>query len=249
MNRAAATLVAVLVLAFLAFLLARAPATLVSRSAMDAAPALSLDGVSGTAWRGRAASAHWRGVPLGRLEWRLSARALLGGAARAWVEVDGTELALDAVVSRSLFGDRLQVADANGRTSLDFLSRLSGARGPLDGTVVLDAVSLTVESERVVAADGRAVLQETVVTFQERAALGAFTLDLSAHDGWLQGEVSDDGGPLGLAGFVRAAPDRRWEIDARVRARDRTGNLALVLSLLGTPSDDGFHPLRLSGRY
>lgn len=249
MSRVAAMLVAVLVLAFLAFLLARAPATMVSQAAMDAAPALSLEGVTGTAWRGRAAHARWRGIPLGHVDWRLSAAALLGGTGRAHVEVGGADLDLDAVVSRSLFGGRLTITDADGTAPLAFLSRLSGARGPLDGTVVLDDVSLSVDGDRVVAADGRAVLRETVVTLQQRAELGAFTLELSAHDGWLQGEVSDDGGPLGIAGFVRAAPDRRWEIDARVRARDRTGNLALVLSLLGTPNDDGFHPLRLAGRY
>ncbi len=249
MSRATAALVAVLVLAFIAFLLARAPATMVSQAAMDAAPALTLDGVSGTAWRGRAAHVRWRGIPLGRVEWRLSAFALLGGTARAVVDVDGAELTLDAVVSRSLFGNLLQITGADGSTPLAFLSRVSGARGPLDGTVVLDDVSLAIDGNQVVAAEGRAVLRDTVVTLQQRAELGAFTLNLSAHDGWLQGEVSDDGGPLGIAGFVRAAPDRRWELDARVRARDRTGNLALVLSLLGTPTDDGFHPLKLSGRY
>ncbi|MEX0899963.1 MAG: type II secretion system protein N [Gammaproteobacteria bacterium] len=249
MSRGAATLIAVLVLAFFAFLIARAPATMVAQAAQDAAPALSLDGVTGTAWRGRAAHARWRGIPLGTVDWRLSAGALLGGAARAHVVVGGAELTLDAVVSQALFGDRLRVTNADGIAPLAFLSRVSGARGPLEGTVVLVDVSLTIEGERVVAAEGRAVLRDTVVTVQQRAELGAFTLDLSAHEGWLQGEVSDDGGPLGIAGFVRAAPDRRWELDARVRARDRAGNLALVLSLLGTPADDGYHPLRLSGRY
>lgn len=249
MSRAAAALIAVLVLAFLAFLIVRAPATMVSQAALDAAPALSLEGVTGTAWRGRATHAYWRGIPLGRVDWHLSAVALFGGFARADVVVGGADLSLDAVVAHSLFGDRLQITSADGTTSLAFLSRLSGARGPLDGTVVIEDVSLSIEGDRVAAADGRAVLRDTVVTLQQRAELGAFTLDLSAHDGWLQGEVSDDGGPLGIAGFVRAAPDRRWELDARVRARDRTGNLALVLSLLGTPTADGYHPMRLSGRY
>ncbi len=249
MSRATIALVAVLVVAFLAFLIARAPATLVSRAAMDAAPALSLDGVTGTAWQGRAADARWRGIPLGQVDWRLSAVSLLGASARSDVNIAGAELTLDAIVSRSLFGDRLHIENANGIAPLAFLSRLSGTRGPLDGTVVLDDVSVAIEGDRVVAAQGRAVLQDTVVTLQQRAELGAFTLDLSAQDGWLQGEVSDDGGPLGIAGFVRATPDRRWELDARVRARDRGGNLALVLSLLGAPTDDGFHPLRLSGRY
>lgn len=249
MNRAAIALTAVLVLAFIVFMLARAPATMVSQAATDAAPALSLDGVTGTAWRGRAAHARWRGIPLGSVDWQLSALSLLGGSARAQVAVDGADLTLEAIISRSLFGNRLQITGANGTTSLDFLSRVSGARGPLDGTAVLEDVSLAIEGDQVVAADGRAVLRDTVVMLQQRAELGAFTLDLSAHEGWLQGEVSDDGGPLGIAGFVRAAPDRRWAVDARVRARDRTGNLALVLSLLGTPTDDGFHPLQLSGRY
>jgi general secretion pathway protein N len=249
LSHVAAALVAVLVVAFVTFLIARAPATLVSRAAMDAAPVLSLDGVSGTAWQGHATHASWRGIPLGAVSWQLSAVSLLGASVRTEIEVGGAELTLDAIVSRSLFGNRLHVENANGSAPLAFLSRLSGARGPLDGIVVLDDVSLTIDGDRVVAADGRAVLRETVVTLQQRAALGAFTLDLSAQDGWLQGEVSDDGGPLGIAGFVRAAPDRRWELDARVRARDRSGNLALVLSLLGAPTDDGFHPLRLSGRY
>ena len=129
------------------------------------------------------------------------------------------------------------------------MSRISGARGPLEATALLEGVSLTIDGDQVVDAAGRVTLADTRVTRPQPAALGAFTLDLSAADGWLQAEVNDDGGPLGVTGRVRATPARRWDVDARVRARDAGSDLARALSLLARPDADGQYALQLSGTY
>ena len=249
MTRTAALLVAAFVAAFLIFLVARAPASVVTRAATGAAPALSLEGVSGTAWHGRAQRAAWRGVPLGSVEWTLSPLGLLTLAARGHVTIAGSAMNLQAAVAHGLFDDRLTVRDARGAVPLALLSQISGARGPIDATALLDGVSITVDGDRVTDAGGRVTLAETRVVRPQQVALGAFTLDLSAADGWLQADVNDDGGPLGVSGRVRATPGRRWDIDARVRARDPAGDLARALSLLCAPTADGQFALQLAGTY
>ena len=246
MTRGAALLVAAFVAAFALFLLATAPASLVAHFAP---PALTLDGLSGSVWHGRAQRAAWRGVPLGAAEWTLSPLGLLTLAARGELTVTGAAMNLQAGVSHGLFNDRFTVRDARGTIPLALLSQISGAQGPLDATAVLDGVSLTVDGNRVTDAGGRVTLADTRVTRPQPVALGAFTLDLSAADGWLQADVNDDGGPLGVSGRVRATPDRRWDIDARVRARDADSDLARALSLLARPDADGQYALQLSGTY
>lgn len=242
-------LVAVLVAAFILFLVVKAPASLVAGMATDAAPALTMDGISGTAWHGRAAHARWRGEPLGALEWTLTPLALFAGRARARVTLGGAGIELDTEVAHGLFDDRASVTGADGTLSLALLSRISGASGPLEAQAQLSDVDIAIDGDRVTDASGRVTLVETVVTRPQRTALGTFTLDLDAVDGWLVAAVRDDGGPLGVTGTVRAAPDRRWAVDARVRAREPQSDLGRVLALFAAPGDDGAYPLQLSGRY
>lgn len=250
MNRAAATALAVAAaLAFVAFLAVRAPATLVADAAADAVPGLVLSGVSGSAWRGAATSATLRGAPLGALEWQLAPTALLGGSLRGNVSLDAPGVSLAANIDSSLNGARIAVADANGTAPLAWLERVSGARGPVDGTVTLVDAAVAVEGARVVAASGTARLAQAVVTRPQRLPLGDFTLALSARDGWLNGEVVEATGPVEVAGDVRVTADRRWEVDARVRIPGAGRDLQLVLSLLGPADADGFRPLALRGTY
>lgn len=250
MNRRVATALGVaLALAFVVFLVFRAPATLVTGRVAEAVPGLRIDGVSGSAWRGSAASATLRGERLGAIEWRLTPTALLGGAAAGDVVLAAPGVELRARFRAGLDGRTVRVDDADGLVPLAWLERITGARGPLGGTVTLVGASVEVDGGRVVDAAGTARLTDAVVTRPQRIALGDFTLALSARDGWLNGEVVDATGPVDIAGDVRAALDRRWEVDARLRIPGADRDTQFVLSLLGPADAAGYRPLRLSGTY
>lgn len=234
--------------AFLGFLAWSAPAALVTGAIADAVPGLRFAAHAGNAWRG-SASLNWRGTALGRADWRVWAPTLLAGRLRASVVLDGPDAGFEGGVARGLWSDELVLRDVDGGLPLDLLAQLSGARGPLQGRVELDSVSLTVAGDRVLAADGRVRLAAASITHPVRYALGDFTLQLSADDGWLRAVVADAGGPVGVDGELQVSPARRWRLDARVRAQSADRDLALALSLLGPPDAAGYHPLRLAGTF
>ncbi|MFN2300778.1 MAG: type II secretion system protein N, partial [Gammaproteobacteria bacterium] len=70
-------LIALAVATFVAFLALSAPATLVSDRLSAADSALTLTGVSGTAWRGHAGQVRYGQVAVGTLDWRLAGARLL----------------------------------------------------------------------------------------------------------------------------------------------------------------------------
>ena len=245
----AAALAAGAILAFVAFLAWRAPASLVADVAAEVVPGLVLSGVSGSAWNGVAAQATLRGAPLGAVEWRLAPLPLLGGSMRADVRLRAPGVSLDARVVSSFDGSRVALSDANGTAPLAWLERVSGARGPIDGTVSIAQGAIVLDRGRFTAADGTARLADAVVTQPQRFLLGDFTLVLSAVDGWLNGEVVEATGPVRVAGDVRVSGDRRWAVDVRVRVPGASRDLELVLSALGPADADGYRPLKLRGAY
>lgn len=240
-------LVAIAIAAFVAFLAMGAPATLVAARLAAADPALTLTGVSGTAWRGHADRVRYGEVAVGTLDWRLAGARLFIAQGALHLALVGPDLRLSLDAQHSLFGGRTRIADAVGTLPLALLAEVSGARGPLDARVELEGVAFTLDGETVEHAEGRVRLRDTVALAPQRYPLGEYLLELSALDGWLVATVVEADGPLALTGLVRIRGDGRWEMDARARATQADSELALVLRLLGEPDAEGYRPLRLSG--
>lgn len=247
MTRAAHTLIVVGVAVFVVGLAVRAPATLVAGTIAGAAPGLAVDGVSGSAWRGHATSTTWRGVRLGALEWRLSAANLLRARTSVRIELAGGEATIHGRVDRTMLTGRLQVSGLNGNMPLPLLASIAGATGPLDASIAAEDVSLAMRRGVPLAAAGIVTLSDTTVLQPQRYPLGDFRLALDVDGEWLRGTITDATGPIALDGAVRVSGDRRWDLDARVRARERDRNLEMVLSLLGDADAEGYRRLQLSG--
>lgn len=240
-------LVAVAVAAFVVFLSVRAPAALVANAVAGADPALTVHGVSGSAWRGRAQQVQYGAVSLGALDWTLSPAALLTGRAVVEFHLAGPNARLDGAASRSLFTARTTLREVTGVVPLSTLAAITGAQGPLDALLELDRVSLSARGERIDDADGSVQLRNTVALAPRRYPLGTYRLALSAVDGRLRAEVVESNGPLALAGHVAVDGAGAWELDARVRAEAADSELAMVLQLLGDADAEGYRALRLQG--
>jgi general secretion pathway protein N len=237
--------------AYLAFALYTLPASV----ALDrlAPYGVHAAGIEGTAWRGRAQVVQVSGIDLGRLEWDLHVLQLLTA-----------RLVTDIKLTRSdAFAQGTVAAGTGGRIVFDNLTAslpLSAIpahvfRAGWNGTVNLKFARLALENGWPVEATGSFDAVDLVNPRQRGAAMGSYRVEFPAAGapadaGTLVGALSDQGGPLEVAGTLTLRPDRSYLIDAQVAARpDAPPNLAKGLEILGPPDAQGRRPFTTEGTF
>ncbi|WP_187276353.1 type II secretion system protein N [Parahaliea maris] len=240
---------AVLLLLFLVFVVANAPARLLP--ALLPGEQLQLQGVSGTLWHGSASRCLVQTpagpLQLGRVEWQLKPLSLLTFApALDFASQWGEQHASGLVKVRGLNDVTLDGISARADAAL------LRALAPLavDGLFSLQAEHLRVRNGRPVEAAGRLVWENGAWTApQGRIALGSYALDFRQEDDSspLEGQVITLAGPVQAVGNASLA-GQDYSVDVRIRAQQGALDPALQrgLSLMATPDGEGYH-LQLSG--
>lgn len=138
------------ILLFLVFLIARAPAAMLTLALDDTMPATLLD-LSGTLWSGDA-DLLMSGMPIGRLSWSFRPAELLQGKLGYDLGLDGTELILTGQVAT---GPSSAEATTSGRIGAPFVNAwLAPYDIQLSGQFELNAVSVTLHDRQITAAAG-----------------------------------------------------------------------------------------------
>lgn len=240
---------AALLLLFLVFAVANAPARLLP--ALLPGDQLQLQGVRGTLWRGSTSRCLVQTpagpLQLGRVEWQLKPLSLLTFAPALQFDSQwGEQHASGLLQLRGV--DDITVEDVSARADAALLRALAPLA--VDGLFSLQAERLRVRDGRPVEAAGRLVWENGAWTApQGRIALGTYALDFrQADDGApLEGQVLTLAGPVQAAGSASLA-GRDYSVDVRIRAQQGALDPALQrgLSLMARPDGEGYH-LQLSG--
>lgn len=203
-------------------------------------PGLQLQQVRGSVWDGRAgAVVAVDGHALGRLQWQLSRRALLGQP-RLQLQFAGPQLALSGA-ARRLPDGRVEAHGISLRVQWAALDRyvatpLGQPRGELQLTV--DHALLQGGWPMQLAAQARWP-QAVMRTRDSDVALGTLLAQASAQGGVIDAQLRDDGrGPLHADGKLQLSP-LGWRLDATLRARQTDPALRHWLARLGPPAADG----------
>lgn len=237
-------------LAFLLFLLLRAPAGLVVGLFDERLPGLNVQAVDGTVLNGSAWGVSWRDTPIGKLNWNWRPFALLSGWLEFRLDTDDPDAKLMGNVA--IRWDRqLRFRDFSGRLPLAKLSELAGQpTPPLRGVVEFDLRELKLNTAGLPqSAAGVVHLLNLHIMLGQPLNLGDFVVQLSpATPEGFQGVIKDNNAPLDLAGILNVSPDRRYRFSGSAAVRD-AGNQALrqMLNLLGPPGGDGRWKLDFSG--
>ena len=236
-------------LAFLAFLLLLAPATLVTDRVAEHLPGFSVQNVSGSVTDGIAQGLHWRGNRIEQLSWDWQPLALLSGWLEAGLRSNDPDM--QAVGKVAIAFDRsLRLRDANGRMSLSRLAALAGHKSPAQGILEFSLRDLYLDANaRPQSAYGAVHVLNLRVDLRQPLNLGDFTLQLTpVEPAGIQGVIEDHDGPLALQGTVKLFPDGRYQVDGQAAVRDPANQaLRQALSLLGPPDANGRWPLNFSG--
>lgn len=211
---------------------------------------MRLQQVGGTLWNGRAGQVLAPdGRALGRLQWRLSHRALLGQV-ELQVDFDGPQFGFHGQM-RKLPAGQVAWNDVQARVELSALAdpRL---RLPLDRP----QGELAFNAEHALLQGGWPLELQAGLQWRQAAmhmkngdvALGNLHGTLAAQSGVIHAQWQDDGeGPLRTTGDLQLSP-LGWRLTAELQPRHDDPALRHWLAALGRPDADGtVHVVRSGG--
>ena len=209
---------------------------------------LRLSGLSGTVWQGQAAKLSVGGYPLGALKWRLHPAELLVLRLTVDLEVNGSDGSASALVTRPISGVTTELSGLGITLPASWLQLvLQEPFFQFQGRIEMQFQKLNLaEDGSINVLLGRMHWRQAAVAGNIVTALGDLTIDWHGEAGVLVGEMSDNGGPLDLAGSVTVA-DGRYQVAARLAARTDNQPLRQALNVLGRPDRDGSLALNIEG--
>jgi len=211
---------------------------------------LSLSGIRGSVWSGKADAGRMGEQPLESLEWQLRPWSLLlGEVGVSWAcqipDSGGqgygrgvTSLGLGGSVSFSDLEVRLPASMAAS------MARLAALRP--SGMISLKLKDVEWDGKSLVSAQGRAVWSGAGVSLLNPMMLGDLALTLTTENDVVRGSISDSGGPLSISGVATLSADGQYQFKGALAARNDK-DLENALRSMGQPGPDGKVQVNYSG--
>ncbi|KFZ36610.1 type II secretion system protein N [Shewanella mangrovi] len=244
--------VVIAVLLYLVFLLVLLPARVVV--ALAPLPAgVTLAGVSGSVWHGSADSVVVDGLQFDQLQWQLSPWGLLTGRANVDFQLGNASTAVNGKGSLSLSSSAIKASGLKFDAPVAFLA---GKKQLPFRTVASGDISLFVQQfdqgkpwcEQL---SGKAFLNNIGIKNQfGQYPLGDIELSLQCIKGQIQLATDDEKNKLGIAGTLLLQDNMRYQLNGRMKLTEQQpADLQKALPLLGKADNNGFYPLKFSGRF
>jgi general secretion pathway protein N len=234
--------------AFLLLALVTLPASVVL--SLVHPPGVTLSGVSGTLWKGRAQAVRSGALHVGSVEWNLDILRLFTGRVGADIKVTRSDGFAQASLASGP-GAAVTLRNLNASLPIGALPS-SVAPGGWTGTLTLKFAELTLDNSWPVVANGTAQVTDLVGPANRPAALGGYKIVFPAEaaggaDG-LTGTLSDTGGPLDVNGTVQLKKDRSYLVSGMIATRPGApSDMSRTLEILGAPDAQGRRQFTFEG--
>jgi general secretion pathway protein N len=239
-------LVALGIGAFLLLALVTMPASVVL--SLVHPPGVTLSGVSGTLWQGRAQAVRTGALHIGSVEWNLDILRLFTGRVGADIKVTRSDGFAQASIASGP-GAAVTLRGLNASLPMSALPP-NIAPGGWTGTLTLKFAELTLDNSWPVIANGTAEVADLVGPANRPAALGGYKVifeGAAAADG-LTGALSDTGGPLAVNGTVQLKKDRSYLVNGMIATRPGApSDMTRTLEILGAPDAQGRREFTFEG--
>lgn len=246
--------VLVFVLAYGIFLLATAPARLITTHLLPGLalqPPLQAENASGSLWDGELGSVKYAHLNLGRVSWQLSVLPLMTGQLDVAFRFQGEEnkgrgsIAVD--LQRRLAAENLYLSLPAGQL-VPFVPMLKRFRIDAGGEVQGSLQSARIEPGERLNVRGRVVWRDARLLVPYNMDLGHFVATLEPQDRGTRIRVDDDGGPVMLEATLSVEGDGAYDLRARLKARDESQqHITSALRTLGRADGQGWHTLNQKG--
>ena len=211
-------------------------------------PGVTLAGVSGTLWNGRAQAVRSGTLHLGSVEWHLDILSLFTGKLGANVKVTRTDGFAQGHVAAG--PGRITLRGFNASVPVNALPA-NVVRGGWTGTLNLKLTELALDNSWPVAANGTIEVTDLVGPANRPAAMGSYKVvfpEGAAGGDTLTGQLSDNGGPFAVNGTVELKKNRSYLVTGLVATRPGApGDVVRALEILGEPDDQGRRQFSIEG--
>ena len=213
-----------------------------------APPTVTLAGIEGTIWSGRADHASVSGVYVRNLEWSARPFSLL--LVRPTYHARGELVSgfVEGVFSVGI-GNRIRMEDVSASMSLAALAEAMNMP-QLAGTANLRLDTLEIRDGLPVAATGTVEVSELFApTVYRRAPIGGYRAEFFTQPEGIVPSVEDTDGIIDVAGSLTVGDDRNYVFLAAIAPKDGADEgLKEQMRFLGTPDERGQYELRLEGK-
>jgi general secretion pathway protein N len=235
------------IIAFLVFLVALVPATVLTRWL----PAdVAVSGLDGTVWSGRASSLSLRGHALGAASWSCRPWPLLKLEWSCRVELQPPGGAVSASLSGDFKGKEIEARDLSGQLPITNFEGIATPRG-WTGLLHLDVTRARIAGGLPQDAEGKIVVRGLRAPGPSGELLGDFELTIgegAVGTETLTGRLTDLGGPLRVRGTIELKRDRSYFASGEVSPGPGAGPAIFdTLGFLGPPDLAGRRPFTVEG--
>ena len=213
-----------------------------------APPDLTLAGIDGTIWNGRADHASAFGLYVRNLEWQIRPLAFL--TARLALDARG-ELVSGFAEGRlsAGVGGNLSLSDVVASLALPSLADTFNMPN-LDGTANIRFERVEIRDGLPVAANGSIEVADLLApNIYPRGPIGGYRAEFFTQENGIAASVEDTDGVIDMAGSLTVNEDRSYVFLAAIAPKpDADEALRNQMRFLGTPDERGQYELRLEGQ-
>jgi general secretion pathway protein N len=211
---------------------------------------VTIGGVSGTLWNGRAQAVRSGALHVGSVEWKLDILRLFTGKLGADVKVTRTDGFAQGSIAAAP-GGRITLRGFNASLPVSALPP-NVVRGGWTGTLNLKLSQLALEDSWPVAATGTVEVTDLVGPANRPAALGNYKVVFPAEGGGtadaLTGTLTDSGGPLAVNGTVQLNKNQSYLVSGLIATRPGApSDMTRTLEILGEPDTEGRRQFAIEG--
>jgi general secretion pathway protein N len=212
-----------------------------------APPGISVNGITGTVWRGAAGHVSAQGFYIGNVVWRFKPLRLIAGKLAYGVVGRPATGFVEGDIAVSLAGN-LHISDLAGTLALSELAATTQIAG-LDGAASLRVENIEVSDGFPVSARGSLEVAGLMLPLVSQAPIGGYRAEFFTQEDGIVASVEDTDGAIDLAGSLKLDRDRVYQFIGQVAAKPETPQQVRdQMRFLGSPDDRGQYPIRLEGQ-
>ncbi len=217
---------------------------------MDQSRDLTLNGISGTLWSGKAEELHYRKYLIGQLEWDISVLSLLLGELGSSWKIDRGDDTLEGGVT---VGDSglFTFDELEGKLApSSLLPLLPFAPFGVKGTLLVNMQQLQLKNNRPLQVIGTASWQQAELIIGDSIDMGTILMQFETDpkSGDITINITNEEGVVAVQATAELSANGQYRVNGQIHPRlSRDANLLKILVILGTPDQKGVLHFSYSG--
>jgi general secretion pathway protein N len=235
------------VIAYFVFLIATVPAKPVIDLVNGNRP-VTIQGVSGTLWNGKAYIVSFENIQLKKTEWSFNLWKLFIGSIA--IDISSRFSGNDIVAQLGTsFTGRYFINDLSAKISAPKVAEIANIpMAQLDGMISLNIEHAQWKQGELPLATGEIKWTDATITVADTASLGNITISLNETDELLTADINNKGGDIKITGTAGLVPEADYTVDIKLLpTATANNNIKQSLGMFTQKQANGEYTLKKTG--